>query len=78
MMKALTVSQAKPKLGRLLDQAGAGQEVYLRRKERLYRVEPVTEIEPIPLRPFGYFDTLGRDPMDALINAAPTSIKTLP
>ncbi len=78
MVKALTVSQAKPKLGRLLDQAGAGQEVYLRRKERLYRVELVTEIEPIPHRPFGYFNTVGKDPLDSLINAAPASFTPLP
>ena len=41
MLKALTVSQAKPRLGDLLDRAGNGESVYLRRKKRLYRIEPV-------------------------------------
>jgi len=61
MLKALTVSEAKPKLGSLLDKAGNGQSVYLRRKERLYRIELVAEIEPIPARPFGYFNIEGDD-----------------
>jgi hypothetical protein len=78
MLKALTVSQAKPKLGQLLDKAGRGQAVYLRRKERLFRIEPVAEVEPIPHRSFGYFNTIGKDPMDALINAAPASFTPLP
>jgi hypothetical protein len=70
MLKALTVSEAKPKLGSLLDKAGKGQSVYLRRKERLYRIEPVVEIEPIPVRPFGYFTVEADDPMVALANSA--------
>jgi hypothetical protein len=70
MLKALTVSEAKPKLGSLLDKAGNGQSVYLRRKERLYRIELVAEIEPIPARPFGYFNIEGDDPMVALANSA--------
>jgi hypothetical protein len=75
MFKALTVSEAKPKLGRLLDKAGDGQAVYLRRKKRLFRIEPVTEIEPIPNRPVGYFAVEDGDPMVALANSAPASFK---
>ncbi len=71
MLKPLTVSQAKPRLGSLLDQAGKGQLVYLRRKERLYRIEPVVELEPIPHRPFGFFAVEEADPMVALANSAP-------
>ncbi len=71
MLKALTVSQAKPRLGNLLDRAGNGQSVYLRRKERLYRIEPVAEIEPIPNRPFGFFAIEDGDLMVALANSAP-------
>lgn len=71
MLKPLTVSQAKPRLGSLLDQAGKGQSVYLRRKERLYRIEPVVELEPIPNRPFGFFAVEEGDPMVALANSAP-------
>ena len=73
MLKALTVSQAKPKLGQLLDKAGSGQGVYLRRKERLYRIEPVADVEPIPSRPFGHFAIEEGDPMVALANSAPAS-----
>lgn len=78
MLKALTVSEAKPKLGRLLDKAGAGQAVYIRRKERLFRIEPVAEIEPIPNRPFGYFSFDEGDPMVALANSAPSSFSPNP
>ena len=73
MLKALTVSEAKPKLGSLLDKVGKGHSVYLRRKERLYRIEPVAEVEPIPIRPFGFFMIEAADPMIALANAAPAS-----
>jgi hypothetical protein len=73
MLKVLTVSEAKPKLGRLLDKAGNGHAVYLRRKERLFRIEPVAEVEPIPNRPFGYFTFEESDPMVALANSAPSS-----
>jgi hypothetical protein len=73
MTKALTVSQAKSQLGRLLDKAGKGQSIFLRRKSQLYRIEPVSEIEPIPDRPFGYFAVEEADPMVALANSAPTS-----
>lgn len=71
MLKTLTVSQAKPRLGELLDQAGKGESVYLRRKERLYRIEPVAEVEPIPNRPFGFFTLDEGDPMLALANTSP-------
>ncbi len=71
MLKALTVSEAKPKLGRLLDNAGNGKPVYLRRKDRLYRIEPVDEVEPIPRRPGGFFAVEPDDPMVALANSAP-------
>ena len=73
MLKALTVSEAKPKLGSLLEKAGNGQTVYLRRKKRLYRIEPVAEVEPIPSRPFGFFTVDKSDPMIALANSAPPS-----
>ena len=73
MLKAFTVSEAKPKLGSLLDKVGDGKAIYLRRKERLYRIEPVAEVEPIPSRPFGFFAVDGADPLVALANSAPAS-----
>ena len=75
MPRAFTVSEAKPKLGSLLDKAGAGQTIYLRRKERLYRIELVPEIEPIPLRPFGYFVNEPGDPFIDLANSATPSFE---
>ena len=77
MLKPLTVSQAKPRLGNLLDQAGKGESVYLRRKERLYRIEPVEDVEPIPSRPFGFFTVDEGDPMVALANSAPAAFPPL-
>jgi antitoxin (DNA-binding transcriptional repressor) of toxin-antitoxin stability system len=73
MTKTLTVSQAKAKLGQLLDKAGEGQSVFVRRKERLFRIEPVAEIEPIPNRPFGFFAIEADDPMVSLANSTPAS-----
>jgi len=73
MLKTLTVSEARAKLGRLLDKAGKGQAVYLRRKKQLFRIEAVEESEPIPVRPIGYFDAKGDDPLTDLANAAPVS-----
>lgn len=73
MPKALTVSEAKPMLGRLLDKAGDGHAVYLRRKDRLFRIELIVEVEPIPSRPYGYFAVEAGDPMVDLANSAPAS-----
>ena len=70
MVKFLTVSEAKPKLGKLLDSAGAGRPVYLRRKSAIYRIEPVAFPEPIPVRPVGYFAIEADDPFIALANSA--------
>jgi hypothetical protein len=55
MIRTLTVSEAKPCLGALLDQVSLGKELLLRRKHRLYRVEEVAAIAPIPRRPPGFF-----------------------
>lgn len=55
MQKALTVTQARSKLGRLLDQAAKGKSVYLKRGDNLLRIDRVTNGKSIPARPFGYF-----------------------
>ncbi len=55
MQKALTVTQARSKLGRLVDQAAKGKPVYLRRGNNLLRLARVTARAKIPLRPVGYF-----------------------
>ena len=73
MIKALTVSQAKPKLGRLLDQATKGASIYLRRKHQLFRIEPVELPEPVPSRPVGFFSFGPDDELTALANRAEIS-----
>ena len=55
MHSALTVSQARSKLGRLADQVVRGKPVYLKRGEHLLRLERVTGQREIPSRPVGYF-----------------------
>lgn len=55
MRNALTVSQARSKLGRLADQVVKGKSVYLKRGTHLLRLERVNRKAGIPSRPVGYF-----------------------
>lgn len=55
MRNALSVSEARSKLGRLADQAVKGKSVYLKRGNHLLRLERVRAQKPILFRPFGYF-----------------------
>lgn len=73
MIKVLTVSEAKPRLGALLDQVSRGKEVLLRRKKRLYRVEEIAEVVPIPSRPVGFFRFEDTDELTALADRAEPS-----
>ena len=73
MIKAITVSEAKPRLGSLLDQVSKGKDLLIRRKQRLYRIEEVSEIAPIPSRPLGYFQFDNSDELVALANRAEPS-----
>ena len=50
-----TLSRAKTYLGRLLEKAQNGQTVYILRGRSRFILQPVPEIEPIPMRPPGYF-----------------------
>jgi hypothetical protein len=76
MQKALTVSEARPKLGRLLDEAIKGKSVYLRRGKRLLRIEPVKpKLQPIPRRPVGFFKF--NDDLTALADRAEPSFTPL-
>ena len=68
--KPMTVSEAKPRLGALLDGVAKGEQVLLKRHDRLYRIEIVEVPEPIPVRPVGYFDCDGPDEMADLHNSA--------
>ena len=71
MRNALTVSQARAKLGCLVDQAVKGKSVYLKRGTHLLRLERVTRKGAIPSRPVGYFKF--DDELTALANRAEPS-----
>lgn len=71
-MEILTLSQAKPRMGRLIDQALHGEPVVIRKGNRLVQLTEYIVPEPIPERPVGYFR---RRPADyALANRAPTDL----
>ena len=50
-----TLSSAKTYLGRLVEKAGRGETVYIVTGRQRFVLQPVPEIEPIPMRPAGYF-----------------------
>jgi hypothetical protein len=50
-----TLSSAKTYLGRLVEKASRGQPVYIVTRQRRFVLQEVPEIEPIPMRPPGYF-----------------------
>jgi len=50
-----TLSSAKTYLGRLVEKAGRGETVYIVRGRRRFILQEVPEIEPIPMRPAGFF-----------------------
>ncbi len=50
-----TLSNAKTYLGRLVEMAGRGETVYIIRGHRRFILQAVPDIEPIPVRPAGYF-----------------------
>jgi len=49
------LSNAKTYLGRLVEKAGRGEAVYIVTGRRRFVLQEVPEIEPIPMRPPGYF-----------------------
>lgn len=71
MHSALTVSQARSKLGRLADQVVRGKSVYLKRGQHLLRLERVTRQRALPNRPVGYFKF--DDELTSLANRAEPS-----
>jgi hypothetical protein len=50
-----TLSNAKTYLGRLIDKAGKGETVYIIKGHQRFILQEVPTIEPIPMRPPGYF-----------------------
>ncbi len=50
-----TLSRAKTYLGRLVEKVSRGETVYIVTGRRRFVLQEVPEIEPIPIRPAGYF-----------------------
>src|SRR5438874_13820615 len=50
-----TLSQAKTYLGRLVEKASHGETVYILRGQQRFLLQEVPAIDPIPMRPPGYF-----------------------
>jgi hypothetical protein len=53
--RSFSLSHAKTYLGRLVEKAGRGELVYIISSGRRFVLQEVPEIEPIPMRPVGYF-----------------------
>ncbi len=71
-MEILTLSQAKPKMGRLIDRALEGEAVVIRKGSRLVQLTEYVVPAPIPERPVGYFR---RRPADyAIANQTPVHL----
>ncbi len=68
-MNILTLSQAKPRMGRLIDRALEGEPVVIRKGNRLVQLTEYIVPEPIPERPMGYFRRRAADYAQA--NRAP-------
>ena len=49
------LSKAKTYLGRLVEKAGKGEPVFIVQGQRRFMLQEVPPIDPIPLRPPGYF-----------------------
>jgi len=55
--QVFTLSKAKTYLGRLMEKASRGEPVYIVRGRRRFVLQEVPEIEPIPMRPPGFFSS---------------------
>lgn len=53
--QSYTLSNAKTYLGRLVEKASRGEAVYIITNRQRFILQVVPEIEPIPMRPPGYF-----------------------
>jgi len=70
-MEILTLSQVKPRLGRLLDRVLQGEPIVIRKGGRLVQLTEYIVPEPIPERPPGYFQRRAKD--YGAVNAAPAN-----
>ena len=53
--ESFTLSSAKTYLGRLMEKASKGETVYILRGQHRFILQEVPPIDPIPIRPAGYF-----------------------
>jgi hypothetical protein len=53
--QTFNLSKAKTYLGRLMEKASRGEPVYIVRGRQRFILQEVPEIEPIPMRPPGFF-----------------------
>ena len=53
--QSFSLSNAKTYLGRLLEKASEGEVVYIRRGQRRFILQEIPPMDPIPIRPPGYF-----------------------
>jgi hypothetical protein len=52
---SFSLSNAKTYLGRLMEKASKGETVYIVRGEHRFLLQEIPPIDPIPVRPAGYF-----------------------
>lgn len=52
-MKPLTITEAKPRLGNLVDRALRSEPIFLRRGRRIVQIVPAAMPDPIPVLPEG-------------------------
>ncbi len=52
---SFSLSNAKTYLGRLMEKASQGETVYIVRGEHRFILQEIPPIDPIPIRPAGYF-----------------------
>jgi hypothetical protein len=52
---SFSLSNAKTYLGRLMEKASKGETVYIVRGEHRFILQEIPPIDPIPIRPAGYF-----------------------
>jgi hypothetical protein len=52
---SFSLSNAKTYLGRLVEKASKGEVVYIVRGEHRFILQQVSPIDPVPIRPAGYF-----------------------
>lgn len=71
-MEILTLSKAKPRIGRLIDRALKGEAVVIRKGAKMIQLTEFVVPDPIPDRPVGFFR---RPPADyAVANGIPSSV----